>query len=116
MDDEEDKKDTKFQPGVSGNPAGRPKGAKNKTSRKRFNDLVLDHVEAALTTLASLLGAEKDGDRHKASVAIIDLAQKHFDDELDLEKLELAREKAEQLKESVENNKNTGTVRKMMRT
>jgi hypothetical protein len=36
------KQDTRFKPGQSGNPAGRPKGARNKVSEKLLEALALD--------------------------------------------------------------------------
>jgi hypothetical protein len=36
------KQDTRFKPGHSGNPAGRPKGARNKVSEKLLEALAVD--------------------------------------------------------------------------
>jgi hypothetical protein len=36
------KQDTRFKPGQSGNPAGRPKGSRNKVSEKLLEVLALD--------------------------------------------------------------------------
>jgi hypothetical protein len=36
------KQDTRFKPGQSGNPAGRPKGSRNKVSEKLLEALAID--------------------------------------------------------------------------
>src|SRR5262249_19812467 len=38
----EKKQDTRFKPGQSGNPAGRPKGSRNKVSEKLLDALAID--------------------------------------------------------------------------
>ena len=60
--------DTKFQPGVSGNPGGRPKGSKNKprskmrTSLEKLYTIQDDAIE---TIRHQLTGKDKDGNAVK---------------------------------------------------
>jgi len=41
-DTTEKKQNTRFKPGQSGNPAGRPKGSRNKVSEKLLEALAID--------------------------------------------------------------------------
>ena len=61
--------DTRFQPGVSGNPGGRPKGSKNKPrSRMRttLEKLYTIQDDAIETIRQQLTGKDKDGNAVKA--------------------------------------------------
>lgn len=46
--------DTKFAPGVSGNPRGRPRGARNKLTELFLNTIIDDFAEHGADTLARL--------------------------------------------------------------
>jgi hypothetical protein len=50
------KQDTRFKPGQSGNPAGRPRGARNKVSEKLLEALAMDfdsHGKAVIEKVRS---------------------------------------------------------------
>ena len=61
--------DTRFQPGVSGNPGGRPKGSKNKPRSRMRNTLEKLYTiqdDAIETIRHELTGKDKDGEPVKA--------------------------------------------------
>ena len=62
----EQKQDTRFQPGQSGNPAGKPKGARHKTT-ELAEKLMSDDVEGVVR---SVLNKAKDGDMQAAKIVL----------------------------------------------
>lgn len=58
--------DAKFQPGVSGNPAGRPKGSKNRNSNQ-LKQRLLENVEGILDTMVAQALA---GDAQAAALVV----------------------------------------------
>lgn len=67
------KKDTRFKPGQSGNPAGRPKGSKNKSTqiRKLLEEKLTNKLQKdALAILDKAIEMAKNGDRSMIKLLI----------------------------------------------
>ena len=58
--------DHKFQPGVSGNPAGRPKGSKNRNSNQ-LKQRLMENVEGILDAMVT---KAKEGDPQAAALVV----------------------------------------------
>lgn len=63
------KQDTKFKPGQSGNPAGRPKGARSKLSEDFFKALQADFAKHGAASIVSMR-EERPGDYVKAIASL----------------------------------------------
>lgn len=64
------KQDTRFKPGQSGNPAGRPKGSRNKVSEKLLEALALD-FEAHGQEVIETVRAERPADYLKIVASLV---------------------------------------------
>lgn len=72
MSNDNPNKSTRFPPGVSGNKAGRPKGATNKWSLKKFEDELKKSRGLALKTIRTLLREEPNPNiKLKAALAVL---------------------------------------------
>lgn len=64
--------DTKFKPGISGNPSGRPKGSKNKSTAK-IRSLVMDFVHENLPGLQARFDVMPPVKQFEALIALLKL-------------------------------------------
>jgi Family of unknown function (DUF5681) len=64
------KQDTRFQPGQSGNPAGRPKGSRNKISEKLLEALATD-FEAHGKKVIEKVRADRPADYLKIVASLV---------------------------------------------
>lgn len=72
----EDKKDTKFKKGQSGNPKGRPKGALGKNTVPTDEDIITSIQKGskiAIQKLTTLLSSDNENSIIKAAFKLVDL-------------------------------------------
>ena len=64
------KQDTRFKPGQSGNPAGRPKGSRNKVSEKLLETLAIDFEDHGKDVIEKVR-AERPADYLKIVASLV---------------------------------------------